>query len=209
MVSSSKKRAPYRKTKRLKGNERRRLILEAAQQLLAEQGFSALTLRGAAQAADVRLATLQYYFPTREQLFNAAFENVTDKAWAELLSQVESTAKDKPVDRLRFCLSGLIATTKDGALADMFVELWAAARSHDFASTLMRRYYNQATNLLSSLIKSAYPELPSPARKQRAVLVVSMLEGLTLFRQMDRRERRQPAVSDRTTLASMLSILDA
>lgn len=207
MTPSARKLPEYRKTKRLKGAERRRMILVAAQSLLLEGGFSALTLRSAAEAAGVRLATLQYYFPNWESLFNATFENVTEAAWDELLLQSKVSLTQDPVARLREFLSGLVAIAKDPVLAGMFVELWAAARTRDFAASLMRQYYDQATTLVGDLIKEAYPDLTPRVRKQRAALVVAAVEGLTLFHQMDHREGLRQSISDRQSLASLMAIV--
>lgn len=209
MAATARKPAAYRKTKRLKAPQRRRMILVAAQSLLVEGGFSALTLRSTAQAAGVRLATLQYYFPNRESLFNAAFEDVTNAAWDELLLQSKMSLTQNPTKQLGEFLAGLVATTKDELLAGMFIELWAAARTHEFAATLMHRYYEQATALLESLIKQAFPELGRSVRKQRAVLVMSVIEGLTLFNQMDLRRRVKPGVTDRQALNSLVAIVES
>ena len=69
MLQTEQKRTPYRDTKRLKAVERRALILRAAQSILLDEGFAALTMRNTAKAAEIRIATLQYYFVSREKLF--------------------------------------------------------------------------------------------------------------------------------------------
>lgn len=207
MIQTAKEKAPYRETKRLKAPQRRRLILNAAQSILLSQGFAALTLRNTAEAADIRLATLQYYFPNREQLFQSAFQDIAEQAWAELMEQLDKGVEGNPDRRLRDFLSGLCGTTANDPLAGAFTELWAAARTHDFASTIMHSYYAQAVTLLATLIRDANPTYKPKESKQRAVLIIAMLEGLTLFNQMDSRADRRPSVSQKQALASMLALV--
>lgn len=56
----------------LKAGERRRLIIEAAQQLFARSNLQGTRTRDIARAADVNEATLFQHFPSKEALFQAA-----------------------------------------------------------------------------------------------------------------------------------------
>lgn len=208
-TSSRKRPKPYRETKRLKAHERRRLILDAAQSILLSQGFSALTLRNTAEAAEIRLATLQYYFSSRDRLFQAAFQDIADQTWADLMSQFDKLDASDSGARLSQFLVGISKTPANSALAGTFTELWAAARTHDFAAKIMQTYYAQATLELARLIQSAYPKLALRRCKQRAVLAISLVEGLTLFVQMDSREQRKPVVSQSLVLESLMALVTA
>jgi AcrR family transcriptional regulator len=53
---------------------RRRDILRAAQQLFAERGYHAVSIRQIAAAAGVPLALVGYYFGPKHELFHALFE---------------------------------------------------------------------------------------------------------------------------------------
>jgi TetR/AcrR family transcriptional regulator len=56
----------------LKADERRRLIVEAAQQVFARSNLQGARTRDIAKAADVNEATLFQHFPSKEALFQAA-----------------------------------------------------------------------------------------------------------------------------------------
>jgi AcrR family transcriptional regulator len=56
----------------LKAEERRRLIIEAAQQVFARTNLQGARTRDIARAADVNEATLFQHFPSKEALFQAA-----------------------------------------------------------------------------------------------------------------------------------------
>jgi AcrR family transcriptional regulator len=65
-----------RRTKRPKespGERARTSILDAAEDLFAREGPSAVTLRSIAAAADVNVAAVNYYFGSKERLFEEMF----------------------------------------------------------------------------------------------------------------------------------------
>ena len=41
------------------------------------------------EAAGIRMATLQCCFPSREDLFSGAFEDIADKAWAKMMAGID------------------------------------------------------------------------------------------------------------------------
>lgn len=205
----TKKRAPYRETKRLKPQERRALIVQAAQSLLLSQGFSALTLRNAADAANIRMATLQYYFPTREALFKQAFQDIVDKAWNDVIGKLDSIHPSEPEARLRCYLKSMCDASRDGPLVGCFVELWAAARVHDYAADIMQVYYDDAVLELAKLLKAVKPSMTAQQSRQQAVLSMSMIEGLTLFNQIDSKAKRRSRVPVERAVASLMSLVVA
>jgi AcrR family transcriptional regulator len=54
-------------------NDRQEAILQSAERLFADQGFHAVTLRQIAEAAEVPLALVGYYFGRKNDLFRAIF----------------------------------------------------------------------------------------------------------------------------------------
>jgi AcrR family transcriptional regulator len=56
------------------GDRRRRDLVEAAFRQIAERGFEGLRTREVAAAAGVNIATLHYYFPTKEALIRGVVE---------------------------------------------------------------------------------------------------------------------------------------
>lgn len=202
----SKKRAPYRETKRLKSEERRVLIIEAAQSLLLSQGFSALTLRNTAQAAEIRMATLQYYFPSREALFKQAFQDIVDNAWNDVMDNLDRIGSSEAEARLRCYVKSMCEASRNGPLVGCFVELWAAARVHDYAADIMRVYYDDAVVELAKLLKAVNSSMTTQQSRQQAVLTMSMIEGLALFNQIDGKAKRRSRVPIDRAVESIMSL---
>lgn len=72
-------------------------LLDAVLDVLAEKGLSALSMRVVAARAGVSVAQVQYYFHTRAQLVEAAFEHASDQflsAVRDILPTTGPTLRD-------------------------------------------------------------------------------------------------------------------
>ena len=76
--------------------DRRAAILLAAEQLFAEHGYHAVSIRQIAQKAEVPLALVGYYFGQKHELFHAIFEHWrgTIGERLALLAQAEASTRD-------------------------------------------------------------------------------------------------------------------
>jgi AcrR family transcriptional regulator len=83
------------------GSDRRQALVLAAYARLASQGFEGLRTRDVAADVGVNVATLHYYFPTKEALIRAVVGHAMRKFGATM-----STA-GSPVDQLRGHLAGI------------------------------------------------------------------------------------------------------
>lgn len=70
-IAANEARIPARDRRRVKQDERRTAILEAALAVFSEHGFAAARLDDVAQKAGVAKGTLYLYFPDKEALFEA------------------------------------------------------------------------------------------------------------------------------------------
>src|SRR2546421_11887604 len=60
------------------GGERRRSLVLAAYDLIAEEGFEGLRTRDVAMRAGVNIATLHYYFASKEDLIDGGVDYLLD-----------------------------------------------------------------------------------------------------------------------------------
>ena len=77
--------------------ENERALLEAAEQVFAEEGFAGATTAAIARRAGVPKANLHYYFSTKDALYRAVVERVLT-AWLAAAASVD--ANDDPRDAL-------------------------------------------------------------------------------------------------------------
>ena len=78
---------------RLKPDERRRLIVEAAFKALAQEGFEGLRTRDIAASVGINSATLHHYFQTKQDLIDAIAEHLERRLRTE---RAPLTPQDTP-----------------------------------------------------------------------------------------------------------------
>lgn len=76
----------------VKIDERRRQLVLAARAVLARDGVKGTTLRAVSAEAGVLLGTLQYVFPSKEQILTAVIEDVRDEISGILKAAGETDA---------------------------------------------------------------------------------------------------------------------
>ena len=113
-VSSSIHRAlssiRRRKTRptRANGDETRNRILDAAEHLFADHGYTAVSLRSITAAAGVNVAAIHFHFASKEALFEAIFNRgvapINERRLAGLRSLTRVSEARPPVQRV---LAGL------------------------------------------------------------------------------------------------------
>lgn len=100
--------------------ERRRSLVLAAYQLIAEKGFEQLRTRDVASRARVNIATLHYYFATKEELIQA----VVDHLLLEFSTNFSDNPKfddSDPLSQVRAMF--LMTYNRFRARPDMFIVL--------------------------------------------------------------------------------------
>lgn len=90
------------------GVDRREQILEAALDVFAEEGFDGATTKEIAARADVTHGLIYFYFPSKEDLFNAAFEHQAKSDFASLDFMDECDSCDAPEEILRRIVGRLL-----------------------------------------------------------------------------------------------------
>lgn len=198
--------APEQPARRLKAHERNRIILEAAKRILVTEGFSALSLRYVAEKSGIRLASLQYYYKTKEQLFRAAFEDALAKE-REQINRLVVRAGNSPESALRARISGHYKANLHDETAGFFYQLWARARLAGFAAELMDEFYERNVAILADMVSAFNPSLSSAEARRRTVFTMAALEGMTMFVDIDKRRKRKVSPSEKYVVNQLMEFL--
>ena len=187
------------------GQQRVAAILGAAKTVLVNGGYSDLTLRRVAAAAGMPLRHLQYYFPTKNDLLRSLCEDICDDYIAKC-DALSSRKHATPRARFQTCIDFLIDDNRDPVSNTIFFELWALACHDDYANRLLDRLYLHYRGYISRLIASLRPRLARSEVESRAVQIVALIEGLTLF--IGRNKPRHQALGGvvRDASASILNV---
>ena len=162
---------------------KRQILVEAAAEVFAKQGFAKTRVADISECAGVGKGTVYEYFSSKEELFFAVFEWIKD----EIRSRVDAVVDD--ATPAREVLTAIFRTSADiitehREIFSMNLEFWAASRGSAFEdrfSAACRSMYHEYRTLTAEVIRRGQRdgEFRSDLEADRiAVLVVSALDGL-------------------------------
>jgi AcrR family transcriptional regulator len=165
-------------TGRLVSDRRRRDLVLAAYKHIASQGFEGLRTRDVARDAGVNIATLHYYFPTKEALIRGVLLHALQQ-FAGTLPR-DGSARDQ----LRLHLSAVADLVKSNReLFSVLAELSLRAPRHEAIAETMRGaddvWHAQLVRLLVAGREQGCFDADMDA-EGAASLVVSAIKGVSL-----------------------------
>jgi AcrR family transcriptional regulator len=158
--------------------QRREELVRAAFNQIAEHGFEGLRTRDVANEVGVNIATLHYYFPTKEALI----QGVLDQAMAKFRSTL--APHGSPSDQLRNHLRAVRKLmTDEPEVATVMGELALRSTRDKAIASIMDQVYEYWHTTMRGLLRRAVreggaaPELDSDAV---ASLIITTLTAATL-----------------------------
>jgi AcrR family transcriptional regulator len=162
-----------------KGQQRVREILQAARRILVESGYAALTTRKVAQEVGIRQSNLQYYFPTKADLVQALFEDAVRESTEGL--QRRLAGKRSPRQLMIGSVDQFLQAHHSIEHQTFLRELWAMAAHDPSVAAVMRGFYQHWVDLVTRNVLAINPALGRRRAQRRALLIVAMIDGLSLF----------------------------
>ena len=163
--------------------EKRPLILRAATEVFAEQGFNSVTVAGIADRAGIGKGTVYEYFSSKDELLFAVFEWMNEGIADRIRSLIEEGGTTH--ERLRRLMDlGAEVTREQVDMQAVALDFWSASRG-----TKSEERYNQAClstyrayrALVVDVIREGQQtgELkPSIDAEAIAVMIVAAMDGL-------------------------------
>ena len=153
-------------------------IIEAARDILQEDGVREFSMRGIAKRAGVRLANVQYYFPSSGDIVRGVMELVAQgyrRAYAELVDENTGDARKQFEAVIRFNLVDIVQPST----RRLFIHLWPLLESEgQFSGKLLLELYSVQFQLLSERIQNMHARVPADEARRRAELIAALIEGL-------------------------------
>lgn len=162
------------------GKQRVADILEAAKRILIDGGVSQFTLRRVAEQAGLQLRHLQYYFKTKDKLLDALIKTVCDD-YIESSQALVAEEGCNPEEKFKKNIDFLLKDNKDPNSNTLFFELWAMACHDDHVNQTMDELYIVYRKYIAVLISELHPKIAKRELDCRALQIVILIEGATLF----------------------------
>jgi AcrR family transcriptional regulator len=169
---------------------KRQILVEAAAQVFAEQGFTATRVSDIAERAGVGKGTVYEYFDSKEELFFAVFEwiNRQVKSRVDAVLAVPASALQHLMTLFRTS-ADIVVELQD--LASMNLDFWAASRGSAFQdrfAAACQLQYQEYRRVVSELIRRGQADGEFRAdvdAEGLATLIVSGLDGLGIQHWID------------------------
>ncbi len=164
-----------------KGQHRAEEILQAARAVLIAEGYPALTTRKVAQRVGIRQSNVQYYFPAKVDLVRALFEAAMAES-TQALARRMAEGRMSPRQRMIWMLDQVLRSHHSPDEQKFQRELWALAAHDPDVAAVMNTFYERWVNLTAANLLLVNPALGSRRAQRRALLIISLVDGLSLFR---------------------------
>lgn len=158
----------------------RTTILEATITVIAQLGYTDLSIRNVAAEANVAIGAVQYHFRTKEHLLIGAQEMIVARQMERIRNLPPSA---NPVEVIRHGLTEILPVdAKREAESRVWIALATAAQRDSSIAELQRQHITLSQQLLTNALKYLHKRgmlHPSLDPATAANILIAMADGLT------------------------------
>lgn len=163
-----------------KGQSRVLSIIEAAEDILIEEGYHNFSLRKVASKAGIKLGNLQYYFPTKDDLVKAMLNTVI-QGYLDEFDELRQQAGEDPREQFKTLLKHIIFDLNSKKCTVFFPEIWSLSNHEDHVTEYMDAMYGRYRVTLEEIIALINPKLSMAQIKRLSLFISASIEGHTVF----------------------------
>ncbi|MBL4802513.1 MAG: TetR/AcrR family transcriptional regulator [Emcibacter sp.] len=165
--------------KSAKSEQRIRLIMKATHEEIQAVGLRHITLRSIARKCTIHLKTLQHYFPTKNDLLKAIYQEIMAKYLPPLIEILQ--LPEDPLPRFNMVLDELFRFVDDLNNQRFFMEIFSMAQDDDEWMQLIDDKFYNFYNRIGDLLAELNPHMNRKEGRKRALAMGAMMEGMMLF----------------------------
>lgn len=158
-----------------KGDERRQAIIDTARRVLIEHGPDAFVLRDIAEQLGITHGNLQYYFPTKNALLVAIFDQELEKYTAGMKSAIAATSTRQ--GRLGAIMDSGIEELKSPA-TPLWLTMWSMSWHSPDMAAILKKENDAYQAVVVRELKNIAPRLSLKRRRHIARIIQAILDGL-------------------------------
>jgi len=145
--------------------------------ILKESGDQGLTMRKVAEAADMRLSNVQYYFKTKELLLGALLEGFL-LDYSESMQLLSFSDQHDSEKKLKSLTSHILMDIDSSDCGIVFKEIWAISERNSAVKKAVDDYYIKLQGMLFEALKQAAPDNCQKQQVDNAVsILLPFIEG--------------------------------
>ncbi|WP_340617254.1 TetR/AcrR family transcriptional regulator [Xenorhabdus entomophaga] len=163
------------KTPKDKFKEKQDAILHSAISLLVQEGSRSFSMRALANHYGITLGNLQYYFPNLESLLEALFNQII----LDTTTRLQLAAPE--LNKFDVLIDIILTNLQDISLCTLALEALLASRRSKSLHKTLTRFYQHYIEQIITLLGSYCSNTPENIKKEKALMLVSLFEGLSIL----------------------------
>jgi AcrR family transcriptional regulator len=165
-------------------SETKEKILDTAQRLIGEQGYSATSVRQIVAEAGVNLAAIHYHFGSKEELLAAVIERKAGPVNAERLARLQRFEQESGAHAptVRQALDAFLVPMAERADREPeFVRLMGRIMAEGLLVTIVQRHFHEIMERFVGVLRRALPDLPDPEFRWRMHFMFGAMSHTMMF----------------------------
>jgi AcrR family transcriptional regulator len=153
-------------------------ILDAAERLIAENGYSATSLRQIIAEAGVNLASVHYHFGSKEELLNelvARKANPVNEKRLELLEHVVAEAAPGPASVEKVLEAFMVPMARAASRNPQFVKVMGRIMAEGLRESIAQKHFKPVAGRFFAELRKALPELPDEEFQWRVQFLIGAM----------------------------------
>ncbi len=173
-------------------NQKKSKLIDSAKNLLSENGYSNFSMRTLSRDCDMHLKSLQYYFPTKQELINEVVECTVKEFYLSLNTRfAEYLNGMDPEEALKMFVEYTFTNIQRRFVSRFYPELWAMA-SHDIDTCKsVDSVYTEHRKKIGYLVKAINPALSAKTLAHRSTIIATAIEGMIIYLGEDKPKHRE------------------
>ncbi|PHM50487.1 TetR/AcrR family transcriptional regulator [Xenorhabdus miraniensis] len=163
------------KTPKDKFKEKQDAILHSAVSLLVQEGSRSFSMRALANHYGITLGNLQYYFPNLESLLEALFNQII----LDTTTRLQLAAPE--LNKFDVLIDIILTNLQDISLCTLALEALLASRRSKSLHKTLTKFYQHYIEQIITLLDNYCSNTPENIKKEKALMLVSLFEGLSIL----------------------------
>ena len=165
-------------------SETKEKILDTAQRLIGEQGYSATSVRHIVSEAGVNLAAIHYHFGSKEELLDAVIARKAGPVNEERLARLRRFEKESGGrgPTVHQALEAFLVPMAERADRDpAFVRLMGRMMAEGLLVAIVQRHFHEIVERFVGVLRRAVPELPEQEFRWRMHFMFGAMAYTMMF----------------------------
>lgn len=155
-------------------------ILQAALEILVEEGSAAFTLQRVATECDLKIGNVTRHFARKEVLVNVLLNELLDSS-DKLLKQRVYDTNMSAEDALFLVITESMEYEQLKHTTHLFTELWAMSNHNEFLAERLEALYEYVHTLIGSFVKQMNPSLNADQVETVSIFIDTSMIGTVVL----------------------------